>query len=745
MEPFTAASHDDVLRLVLQLGLLLLTARALSELAQRLGQPSVIGEILAGILLGPSLLSTLVPAIGAWVIPQTAVQGYLLEVVSLIGAMFLLLITGLETDIALIRRHARTAIGVSAGGILVTFSTGFLLGQLLPDFLLADSDARLVFALFVATAMSISAIPVIAKVLMDLKLMRRDIGQTIIAAGMSDDTIGWILLSVVAGLASGEAITAGSVLQTVGGVVAFMVVSFTAGRWLVKRLLNAVQDKAVSRDALLTLVVVLTFLWGAITQALHLEAVLGAFVMGILFGQMRRLPSEVHHRLETMALAVFSPIFFAVAGLKVNLLNLLTPQLIGIALIVIAVATLGKVIGTYLGARLIGGRDHWTSLSFGAGLNARGAMEIIIATIGLQLGILSQDMFSIIVLMAMATSLMAPSALKWVLARVEPTEEETRRLQQEARSEGSLVANVHRVLLPIRHRTSAVPQVQQLEARLLEQFGDDLSITLFTVVPAHERAKANERLAEIAKLFRKGEVVRRVREAEDPTGAILEEAARDYDLLVLGASEKGSTSEVVFNPITDHLVRFSPCPTVVVKAHHHVTWPPQAILVPFNGTAASRNAAEVAYAMARNTGARVTLLTVLQRTDDPYDLDLSRVAHERQLANAYDALEEARELGDGHGVATETEVRFAADTEATILEFAGRAPIDVLVLGSDVRVGTNRLHLGPRIEAIIEGAPTPLILINGGYGTAAPRPDARGAGQAPGDVTRPAGQGSPRA
>src|SRR5690606_25658936 len=125
----------------------------------------------------------------------------------------------------------------------------------------------------------------------------------------------------------------------------------------------------------------MTFTWGALTQGLGLEAVLGAFIMGILFGQMPRLPDSVTHTLESIALGIFAPIFFAVAGLKVNLLNLLQPQLILIALAVIAVASLGKVVGTYLGARLIGRRDHWTALSFGAGLNARGAMEIIIATI----------------------------------------------------------------------------------------------------------------------------------------------------------------------------------------------------------------------------------------------------------------------------------------------------------------------------------------------------------------------------
>src|SRR5699024_6909803 len=268
MEVFSAASHHDVLLLIIQVGVLLLVARTLGEIAQRLGQPSVVGELFAGILLGPSILSGLIPFVEQFMIPHTEVQGYLLEVVSMIGAMFLLLITGLETDLKLIKRHARTAIGVSFGGIIVTFSSGYVLGQFLPDFLVASPDQRLVFELFVAVSMSISAIPVIAKVLMDMNLMRRDIGQTIIAAGMSDDTTGWILLSIVAGLAAGETVTAGSVLQIVGSVIAFMVVSFTLGRWVVKKLLRFVQDEIKMHDRLLTLVVVMMFLWGAITQAL---------------------------------------------------------------------------------------------------------------------------------------------------------------------------------------------------------------------------------------------------------------------------------------------------------------------------------------------------------------------------------------------------------------------------------------------------------------------------------------------
>ena len=715
MDLFTAASHHDVLVLVVQIAVLLFTARALGEVAQRLGQPSVVGEIMAGIILGPSVLSSLIPAFGEWIVPQTDVQGYLLEVVSLIGAMFLLLITGLETDLSLIRRHARTAIGVSLGGITVTFLSGFLLGQLLPDFLLADENERLVFALFIATAMSISAIPVIAKVLMDLNLMRRDIGQTIIASGMSDDTIGWILLSIVAGLASGATITVGSVLQTVGSVLAFMVLSFTLGRWFVKKALDFVQDSVVSRDRLLTLVVVLTFTWGAITQALNLEAVLGAFVIGILFGQMPRLPEAVHHKLESVALGIFSPIFFAVAGLKVNILNLLEPQLILIALIVIAVASGGKVIGTYFGARVIGRRDHWTSLSFGAGLNARGAMEIIIATIGLSLGILAQDMFSIIVLMAMTTSLMAPPALRWVLKRVQPGEEELKRLRQEELAADSIVANIHRVLLPVRRRTEHSQAVQTIEAHILDKIAakSNLSLTLLNIAPPGKRAAGVEFLNSLRSQFSQGELVKKVVEDVDADKIILDEAEKDYDLIVFGASEENKSSDIVFTPLVDYMVRLSPCPTIVVQGQRvQPDWNPKRILVPTNGSTAASNAAELGFAIATDEDDEVFIFHVVIDNTNRYFLDMEGEVFEKQLASGKQMVDALRELGQVQGVRTSADIQTGADPETIILEVARKHNIDLIILGTDVRSGSSRLFLGPRVERILKNAPCPVIVFN---------------------------------
>jgi Kef-type K+ transport system membrane component KefB/nucleotide-binding universal stress UspA family protein len=718
MDVFSAAPHHDVLVLVVQVGVLLLVARLMGEIAQRLNQPSVVGEILAGIILGPSLLAGFFPGIGEWIVPQNVTQGHLLEVVSLIGAMFLLLITGLETDIRLIKRHAKTAMGVSGGGIIVTFATGFILGQNLPDFLLADSNERLVFSLFVATAMSISAIPVIAKVLMDLNLMRRDIGQTIIAAGMSDDTIGWILLSIVAGIASGESVTAGGVLQIVGSVLAFMLISFTVGRWMVKKLLNYVQDQVKSTDRLLTLVVVLTFLWGAITQALNLEAVLGAFVMGILFGMMPRLPDEVHHKLESIALGIFAPIFFAVAGLKVNVINLFDPTLLIITGIVIFIATFGKVVGTYLGARFIGGRDHWTSLSFGAGLNARGAMEIIIATIGLRLGILSQDMFSIIVVMAMVTSLMAPSALKWVLSKVEMGEEEEERLKKEEMEAESVVAGIHRVLLPVRKREIAPDKIstQTIESQILARLGkqNDLSVTLMTVADKGGKLECEKYLNELAKLFEGIDITKKVVENVNPEKAILEEVGKDYDLLVLGATEKKPGRKHLFSEFIDYTVRVAPCPVMIVQPEQdYENWNPKRILVPTNGTEASNNAAELAFSLAKDSEyCEVIGMKVLEderSSNRPYRID-SQLVSQREVAE--DIVSKLKEKGEAYKVKTEGIVEQGDEVEDMVVNFIEKNDIDLMILGTNIRPGSHRLYLGPRVENMLEESKCAVIVFN---------------------------------
>ena len=186
-------AHHAVLLLLVQIAVLLATARFLGEIMRKLKQPPVVGELMAGVLLGPSVLGVLWPDALHALFPKDQHQADLLAAISWIGVLFLLICTGLETDLGLIKRRGKTALLISAGGIIVPFATGFALGELLPEAYLADPSARLVFSLFMAVAMSISAVPVIAKVLMDLKLIRRDIGQLILASAMTDDTVGWMV------------------------------------------------------------------------------------------------------------------------------------------------------------------------------------------------------------------------------------------------------------------------------------------------------------------------------------------------------------------------------------------------------------------------------------------------------------------------------------------------------------------------------------------------------------------------
>lgn len=713
---FTAAPHHDVLVLLVQVAVLLFTARIMGEIAQRLGQPTVVGEILAGIILGPSLLSGLIPALGEWIVPHNETQGYLLELVSLIGVMFLLLITGLETDLALIRRQARSALGIALGGLILPLILGFILGQLIPDSMLNASGDRLVFSLFIATALAISAIPVVAKVLMDLKLTRRDIGQSIIAAAMIDDTTGWIILSVVIGLAGGAAVSVGGIAQSVFTVLAFMGLSLTVGRWLISRALSFTQQNILMRDKVLSLVVLLMFIWGAIGQWLGIEALLGAFVVGIVLSQIPQLNPEVIHKLESIALGIFAPVFFAVAGLKVDIGRLLDPELLLITAVVIVFAIVSKMVGVYIGARTIGGSDHWTAIFFGAGLNARGSIGIIVANIGLSLGILNQDMFSVIVVMAVVTSLMSPSIMKWTIRHIKPQQEEIDRLRREELNQGSLIANVRRVLLPLRVREDSSPS-QLIEARILDQMSSgngSVALTLMTVCSAEDRARSAaflDRLA--AELFTSENVTKKVVVSERIADTILDEARRDYDLMILGASEGNRDSDVVFNPLVDQLVRMAPCPTLLVQGQRTpADWSPDRVLVPSNGSLASRRAAEVAFALSDNGDREVTILQVVEEERSDYLLDSSGALLERQKRNAQASVEKLRELGALRGVPATAEVAVGDAPEAVILQTARERGVDLIVLGTNVAVGSERLYLGPRVERILSNAPCPVIVVN---------------------------------
>ncbi|MEA5593336.1 cation:proton antiporter [Rivularia sp. UHCC 0363] len=723
--------HHQLLLVLLELSLLLLVARGMGEIMRRINLPPVVGELLAGVVLGPSLFGLLFPNLHDHIFPENQQQSDLLSVISWLGVLCLLIVTGLETDLKLIIRKGKTALLISLGGIIVPFVTGFGLGWFLPETFLADPNKRLVFSLFIATAMSISAVPVIAKVLMDLNLIRRDIGQVTLAAGMTDDTIGWILLSVVSGLASSGKFDFGTVFRSVSAAILFLAIAFTIGRTIVDQILRWVDDKVGGVTASLSVLLVLSFSAAALTQHLGLEAALGAFVVGILAGQSRRFNSEAGHTLEIITAGFLAPIFFASAGLKVNLLSLLVPQTLIFGLIVLTVACVGKFTGAYIGSR-VGGLSHWEGIAMGSGMNARGAMEIVVATIGLSLGVLNPQMYSIIVMVAIVTSVMSPPLLRWSLSKVTIGEEEAQRLELEKLASRSFIKQIQRVLIPTRGGAN-IQLAAQLVGYIAQQ--NPLDVTLFyaesdkqppskarqtaTAVKDTATQEAFTAVAEEMQLPDESNLQTKTESGHSKVAAIINEASKGYDLIVLGASEQTRSKDALFNLLVDQVIQEAPCATMVVKSHlteaqgescRIPQQPLKNILVPTVGTEYSKNAIEVASVIAAATGASVTIVNVINLPQIEY------ILYERRSFNpmkdiASDLLEQQAVIGRSLGAEVKTCILKGTSPETEILKFAENEGFDLIILGSNIRMVTGRVFFGHRVDAILNRSHCPVAVI----------------------------------
>jgi Kef-type K+ transport system membrane component KefB len=705
LEPLPGIPHEDLLKLVFSFALLLGVARLFGELAVRLHFPAVAGEILAGVVLGPSLLSGMIPQLGRWLLPENALQAQLLDLVGLIGIMFLLVVVGLETDLALIRTRFRTAAAVGLAGLVVPFIAGLGVSLAFPDHLLVDPARRKVFALFLAVALALSAIPVLAKILADLGMMRSPFGQSTLAAGMIDDILGWTLLGIVTSLAAAGGVNPGNIAATVGAVALFLAATVLVARPLCRIGLRIVQERFGSRDMTITLLVVLAFGWGAFSHALHLEPILGAFAIGVIFGQMRRLPLEVGRRLESVTFGVLAPVFLATAGLRLSVDALLEPALLGLTVLLVGVAALSKLAGAYIGARYLAGTGAREAVGYGMALNARGVLGIIVAAIGLSMGILGVEVYSMVVVTSVVTSLMAPIGLKLVFG-AEPVGEEPRET-------GALEA-IHRVLLAVRPHDpvsdDVADEIRALEAAVLAKLGaESPAVTLLTVAETSGRRSAERYLARMSRLFSaETEVSRRVARG-DPTRAILEEAAKGYNLIVMGASEPGDGSEHLFGSVVDEVVRLAPCPSMVFTARGG-RWPPRAIMVPTGGGDAAARAAGLAFALA--TEETEVLLYHVIDPDLTTEMSTSRSASAAvRMEIGEGIVNELREVGEGDGVRVATEVAMGGPLLDNLVERAGR-DIDLIILGTGVRAGSPRLFLGPKVERLLRESPCSVIVLN---------------------------------
>jgi Kef-type K+ transport system membrane component KefB/nucleotide-binding universal stress UspA family protein len=707
-------SGHSVFLLLVQVALLVGVARIGAELFKRLGLPAVIGELGAGILLGPSAFGRLAPSSFLAVFPRQVEQFHLLEVVGTLGMTFLLLMTGLETDVKLVRNLGRAALITSATGMLLPFGLGFALGIFMPPQYLADPQNRIIFSLFLATTMSISAMPVIAKILVDLDLTKRNIGLVILSAGVVDDTAGWLILSLIAGAATQGSVRVADLGLTLLYLGVFLVgaafVVYPLARWLMR----VTVERFRVPDSDLVLIVVLTLLAAAVTERIGIHAVFGAFVMGLVLHQVPRMRKETVARLESFVLGVLSPVFFGIVGLRVDLGALSGGRMF---LVVLGVACLGKLVGCGAGA-LWGGFRFWEAASLAVAMNARGAMGIVAATIGLELGILDSQMFSIIVMMAIVTSFMAPLGLRLTMPRVRMTADEQQRISA-AESVGLIDRDHVRVLIPTGGGAGA-PLLAPLAFGLARR--SDAPVTLLSV---ESRTTMRMRLARLFRRVPQRDVkqqletwrhadtgnlppeVGMVVAASIARGVCEAATARGTDIVLLATAHEST----VGGPLIEEIEAAAPCHVAILRAREAAqTY--RRIFVPVDGSVASRLAVEFAHRYAENVGAELTLAVLTERRPQAAAYADVSGTHALELG-----VTSAEDLDRISVVFRTSQIRptvlpLAYDPfSSAVTNEARTGKYDLVVLGAENRAIQHRLFFGYDNERLIRATPVPVIVV----------------------------------
>lgn len=384
----------------------------LGEIAQRLHQPSILGELLAGIILGPTVLGTFAPGTSAFLFPQEGANAVALDAFTTLAVTLLMLVAGMEVDLSTIWRQGRIGLKVGTAGMVIPFVLGLIAALIAPHALGSHVESDLLlFSLFFATALSISALPVIAKTLMDLDLYRSDFGMVVVSAAILNDLIGWIIFAIILGLIGSETGHSGSILLTITLTLAFAAFMLTIGRSLIHRSLPFLQAYTRWPGGVLSFALTLALLGAAFTEWIGIHAIFGAFIVGVAVGDSSHLRERTRVIIDQFVSFIFAPVFFASIGLKVNFI---THFELAPVLTVLLIACVCKLAGGILGARWgnMTKRDSW---AVGFAMNARGAMEIILGLLALQAGIIRPRLFVALVIMAIVTSIMSGPAIRLIL------------------------------------------------------------------------------------------------------------------------------------------------------------------------------------------------------------------------------------------------------------------------------------------------------------------------------------------
>lgn len=401
--------HQIFLFLV-QVGILLGLARFFGEMFRKRGQPAMTAEILVGVVLGPTVLGRFAPGVFEALFPPDAIQQAMLETVAWLGVLFLLLETGLEIDFSIAWRQKGSAMVIALADIILPMLVAFFAVVFLPSFYLADPDKRIIFSLFMATVMTISAMPVSARVFKDLKLLKTDMGFLTMSALAVNDIIGWVLFSIILGIFLQESVNLPQIGLIFAYTIGFSALALTVGRRLSIRVFDRVKAKGYPEPGTsLTLTCLLGLVFGSFTQWLGLHALFGFFIAGVVAGEAKSLSEDTRRVISQMVHSIFIPLFFANIGLKIDVaanfdwFMVALVSLIGVG---------GRYFGAWVGVRMVKvPRADRTLISIAH--IPGGMMEIVVALLALENNLITKPVFVGIVFSAVFSCvLMGPWAAK---------------------------------------------------------------------------------------------------------------------------------------------------------------------------------------------------------------------------------------------------------------------------------------------------------------------------------------------
>jgi len=406
--------------LLIQVGVILLVARLVGLVFRKLHQPQVIGEMLAGILLGPSLLGWLAPDISAALFPAESL-GFL-NALSQIGLLLFMFLVGLEFDPNMLRSQGRAAVVTSQASIVAPFILGAGLAFYLYPKLSDASVSFTSFALFMGIAMSITAFPVLARILTERKMLRSKVGAMAITCAAVNDVTGWSILAAIVLFVQANS-SAHPIWLTLVGTAVYIVVMIWGVRPLLQRLEGTFQKWGISQD-MMTLIFLVILVSGLVTEWLGIHALFGAFLAGVIMPKQHSFVHALTEKLEYVAIVLLLPLFFAFTGLRTSVGLLNGADLWFYCALIILVAVAGKFGGSTVAARAMG--MSWREASsVGVLMNTRGLMELVVLNIGLDIGILSPTLFAMMVIMAIVTTVMTAPLLQWIYFASPPSYEST--------------------------------------------------------------------------------------------------------------------------------------------------------------------------------------------------------------------------------------------------------------------------------------------------------------------------------